>query len=709
MEVKGNLTVKSIVTAGRRVNEGLIKQVLSGDIELDKYASKNQLLYCAQERTVNLPDATELPLGWTVSFYSDATSSAKVNIEDNTDGPLYTISPSKSVSFILLDNETAAGEWRVIQSGKGGGGGLGQGNVLLYSESDIITPASDTSIVTGFTLPYSDYRPASDTTETGNLAFVFNSTITSGNDTIYVWHGSGTGIVASRNWVVYSTSNEESGFAVYQDAACSVQTPITKNYTIAGIQHTTTLSLTPVTVTSTATTGGFNINPFVANVMDGVDEAGDVVDEIVYLDSGTAISTPATLPASEFYYITKEGLLIAEEFRQRGGNVFPPSAQDGEIFFLKPLRRNYKYDTTNGWEDYPCTAVCEVSWDANGLGVCHDYPKNEWWWDYKYGEQRNTVVVSSGAVLTIPDMTGAIVGDTINGVLVGNFVATVADGYTPAGVAVDIYTPVPIQHAVNYTFGTDYYYYVLPDGSVISSTHGQTSVTSLPESGSITSHTNGDMIYSIKDGRNYMFNGTTYVPYPAVLVASISAAGVGKVYPFNASAYNADLTSYSQTFLNASTPTSSITLDYEVVDPNHLTINVCNTVLQTSAYSIGSDNRTITFTTPVEAGIQIEARWYVPANLTVVRQTDVSAVAVSDFNTFYSTTLYSLVHTTQGVTLHPPLDITADWFVKYLECNGVIYQEASCVGDPACTLVRTYANSTWSDWSFTYAAWYPGS
>lgn len=594
MEVKGNLTVASIVTAGRRVNENLVKTTLVADLELNKYSSKHQYLVTATQYNLVLPDATTLPTGWCVYFYNSADSTDRLLVTDHTGTSLHKLSPKKSTTFILLENQTEAGVWIQVQSGKGGG--LGTGNVLLYSASDI----------------------------------------------------------------------------------------------------------------ATGTTNTFTLHPFVANVMDGVDEAGDVVDETVFLEADRTITITSPTSTTKFIYIDIDGNILEETSRQQGGNVFPAAPVEGDIFFHKPLRRNYKYSSTNGWEPYPCTSVCELAWDGNGTGIAKDYPKNEWWWDYKYGEKRNTSVVSSGTVLTIPDLTGKTIGEAISGVLVGNLIVTVADGYTPAGLAIDRFVPITFPKEVSYTLGTAYYYYVRPDGTVYSSTHGQRSGKDFPAD--LTTYTSGDMFYNIQEGRNYQYNGTTFVPFPAVLVATISEDGTGRVYPFNSPSYEGDMVLHTQFFLDATNPTTSVHLDFPVEDPQYLTVNVSNTVLQSNTYTLAADKQTILFTNPIEAGLQIEARWYVPANAVVVKNSYVGTASVSDFNNFSSSsTLYTIIHTTKDVTLHPPLNVTADWLVLCVDANGIIYMQASQLDQPEAVLYRVKkANGVWTDWNFSYGSWFPG-
>ena len=137
MEIKGSLTAKSIISAGLRVNEGFNTQTLLGDFDLSKHSHKTQYYFTQEDRVVNLPDATTLPSGWSISFFSNKLSTGTVFINDKDGNEQYKVKPNKSVSLILLDNTTQAGVWRVIESGSGTG--AGDRNITILSEEPLFS------------------------------------------------------------------------------------------------------------------------------------------------------------------------------------------------------------------------------------------------------------------------------------------------------------------------------------------------------------------------------------------------------------------------------------------------------------------------------------------------------------------------------------------------------------------------------------------
>jgi len=693
MQVKGSLTVKSILTAGRRANEGLNTTFIEEPLELDKYSSKNQYIRISTEQVVILPDATSLPTGWGINIYGSDQSLAKLTINDKTGNRIYNLAPKKSVTLILLEKETPAGVWRVVRSG--GGGGLGDGNVPLYSDGNIFEAAD--SAVEQFTI----YQKWDDGTQQQEdvLYYELATTRPDGAGVLYIWTSSRSDVP------LYSKTDRVTDFIVYGDEQCTSTADIVT--TVGNI--TKTLFVSNVTISSTVFLGGINVNPFVANVMNGIDEGGDVESETIFFTGGTAISAPTTFPTTKYIYVSIDGVILEEDYRQRGGNTWPVEPLDGEIFFFKPLRRNYKYVDGTGWTEYPCTALSELTFVESGRTLIREYPKNEWWWDYKYGDERNTAIISSGVVLDMPAVVGVPVGTAVSGVKLGNIVATVADGYTQTGLPVDYYVALPYQVEVPFTMGTDAYYYLLKDGAIEASSHKPTGGNELPVLSPDVSYSDGDMFYSKKDGKNFKIIGGAWEEYPAVCVAYITALGTPRVYPFNSPAWGSDVVPHNQVFLNASEPTTSVTVDDDILDPGHMTVNVCNTVLQSDTYTLQSDKKTIIFNNPIEAGLRIEVRWYTPVNVTHISTAQVSTVSCANFDEFDSLTLYSVVHTTKDVTLNPPLNVTADWLVMCLDANDVRFMRASRLDDPSATLYRTRTNGVWTDWKFAYASYFVGA
>lgn len=135
MRLQGSLEIKSINTVGLRVNEGFNNQTLLTDITLDKFAKKTQYYFANEDRNVKLPDATTIPTGWNISIFNNKLSTGVVFLLDFTGTQQYKIKPKKSVSIILLENNTQQGVWKVIESGAGGSG-VGSRNVVITSHDE---------------------------------------------------------------------------------------------------------------------------------------------------------------------------------------------------------------------------------------------------------------------------------------------------------------------------------------------------------------------------------------------------------------------------------------------------------------------------------------------------------------------------------------------------------------------------------------------
>lgn len=500
MRLQGSLEIKSINTVGLRVNEGFNNQTLLTDITLDKFAKKTQYYFANEDRNVKLPDATTIPTGWNISIFNNKLSTGVVFLLDFTGIQQYKIKPKKSVSIILLENNTQQGVWKVIESGSGSG-------------------------------------------------------------------------VGSRNVVI--TSNEDSIF------------------TVNG--------------------GSVTIHPFIATVSNGFEEDGTPLEEIIEFTGTTALGVPDTFPKTKFVYLTLEGLITKEAAKQAGGNVFPTHPEEGDIFYNKPLRSNFKCE--NGtFEPYPCVAIGEVTWENETKAVATVYPYNEWWWDYKYGEVRNTVISSYGDIITVSsDKTTAAVG---------NFVATIADGFDPTGVAIDHYVYLPYTKNVTLNAGSTTYLYVDQYGNIFADNFLQDGYSAFPES--TTGYGDGYIFYSIKDGRNYKLLDGSWKESPCVAIGEVDANGVAKVYPFNEWWWQytelTPLVSHIERFV----PTNEITqiiLSTPCTDKNYLTINIGNTVIQSDLYDLASDGVTVSFINSIAAGERIEAKWYIPFTAVSVETT----------------------------------------------------------------------------------------
>ena len=492
MKLLGSLDIKSINTVGLRVNEGLATQTLLADLQLTKYAVKNQYYFTQEDHNVTLPNATTLPTGWTITVFSNKLSKGTVHILDNSGTEQYKVKPKKSVTIILLENTTASGAWKVVESGSGSG-------------------------------------------------------------------------VGSRNVVI--TSNDEPLFTV--DA------------------------------------GTVTVNPFVATVSNGFEEDGSPIEEIIEFAQPTALSLPTTFPTTKYIYLTLEGLLIEESSKQTGGNLFPKNPKEGDIFYNKAFRKNFKYSGTE-WDPYPCVALGEVTWTQDNAAVTTAYPYNEWWWEDIYGDVRNTVILKTGEVVVPNNGTATV----------GNFTATVADGFDTLGHPIDYIISLPYTKAVTYTAGTPAYIYVDKSGALLVEGKQQDGGDTLPTQ----DFSEGDIYFSKNDGRNYkaikVGETVTWEEYPCVAVCEISAEDTGFVYSLNDWWWQyydlSNVVAHSFFYQNDTNTVTQITLDTEAPDKSLITVNVGNTVLLSDTYNLGQDKKTLSFLKAIEAGTPIEVRWYIP-------------------------------------------------------------------------------------------------
>ena len=492
MKLLGSLDIKSINTVGLRVNEGLATQTLLADLQLTKYAVKNQYYFTQEDHNVTLPNATTLPTGWTITVFSNKLSKGTVHILDNSGTEQYKVKPKKSVTIILLENTTASGAWKVVESGSGSG-------------------------------------------------------------------------VGSRNVVI--TSNDEPLFTV--DA------------------------------------GTVTVNPFVATVSNGFEEDGSPIEEIIEFAQPTALSLPTTFPTTKYIYLTLEGLLIEESSKQTGGNLFPKNPKEGDIFYNKAFRKNFKYSGTE-WDPYPCVALGEVTWTQDNAAVTTAYPYNEWWWEDIYGDVRNTVILKTGEVVVPNNGTATV----------GNFTATVADGFDTLGHPIDYIISLPYTKAVTYTAGTPAYIYVDKSGALLVEGKQQDGGDTLPTQ----DFSEGDIYFSKNDGRNYkaikVGETVTWEEYPCVAVCEISAEDTEFVYSLNDWWWQyydlSNVVAHSFFYQNDTNTVTQITLDTEAPDKSLITVNVGNTVLLSDTYNLGRDKKTLSFLKAIEAGTPIEVRWYIP-------------------------------------------------------------------------------------------------
>ena len=219
------------------------------------------------------------------------------------------------------------------------------------------------------------------------------------------------------------------------------------------------------------------------------------------------------------------------------------------------------------------------------------------------GGFRNVVECSTGPVITISGNTATV----------GNFVATVADGFESDGTQNDTTVEITTPQTFTYTSGTAAFFYVKPDGTIIKENYRQTGGEVL---NAATPYPNGTIYYSISDSRNYKKVSGEWVEYPCVAIGEITTDTVVTVYGFNFWWWLVDdLTTYSQMFYDADYATTSVQINHPCPDKNMLTVVVGNSVLLSNAYTYQPDYGTITFENPIEAGTHIEVRWYVPATV----------------------------------------------------------------------------------------------
>ena len=119
------MEVKGVLNVSRRVNQGLKKVDLNDDYLLTSLAHAwHSLDPDGADRIVSLPDATTLQEGWSVVVHHNGSDNL-LTVQDQATEPneLKVISApagyndTKAYQFVLIDNETAGGQWKVIELG----------------------------------------------------------------------------------------------------------------------------------------------------------------------------------------------------------------------------------------------------------------------------------------------------------------------------------------------------------------------------------------------------------------------------------------------------------------------------------------------------------------------------------------------------------------------------------------------------------------
>lgn len=152
MKIKGSSIVEAIQTVGLRTNEGFIENALTGNITLDKFSKKHLYFYADAAYTVTLPNATTLPTGWTIYFYSKENSLDDITINDYTGSYITKVKINTYSTLILVDNTTAAGKWKnitKIDTGNEISVGVFR-NVVTYAVGDVIVANSGSATVGNF-------------------------------------------------------------------------------------------------------------------------------------------------------------------------------------------------------------------------------------------------------------------------------------------------------------------------------------------------------------------------------------------------------------------------------------------------------------------------------------------------------------------------------------------------------------------------------
>jgi hypothetical protein len=126
MQRRGDINVLRLGIFGLRANEGLNTESLTSNKALDKYAHKTHSLNPnGANRTITLPDATTLSLGWEVVIhhFGSANSLLVQNFGGILQKEIKVITPaneSRIYSFQVIDITTNNGVWVVKEVGLSG-------------------------------------------------------------------------------------------------------------------------------------------------------------------------------------------------------------------------------------------------------------------------------------------------------------------------------------------------------------------------------------------------------------------------------------------------------------------------------------------------------------------------------------------------------------------------------------------------------------
>lgn len=110
-EVKGDLKVCRTLDVARRANQGLRNETITGAEQLEIHSHYWQRLDSVAAQDVILPDATTLPLGWSIVVEALTSNKLVKTFDDTTPVLLKTVTPDRAYEITLVDNGTQAGEW----------------------------------------------------------------------------------------------------------------------------------------------------------------------------------------------------------------------------------------------------------------------------------------------------------------------------------------------------------------------------------------------------------------------------------------------------------------------------------------------------------------------------------------------------------------------------------------------------------------------
>lgn len=113
MDRRGDLRVGRTIIADRRVDAGASAQTLSAQKDLDRHSHAWLRLSNATTQDVILPDATDLPLGWSVVVDVPSASTAPVKVKKHGGAALKSIEQGRAYKFTCVDIGSAAGVWYI--------------------------------------------------------------------------------------------------------------------------------------------------------------------------------------------------------------------------------------------------------------------------------------------------------------------------------------------------------------------------------------------------------------------------------------------------------------------------------------------------------------------------------------------------------------------------------------------------------------------